>query len=250
MAYSYGWKRDLPDHRDHFYNLSLSEMADLPASVDLRSACPLVYDQGNLGSCTANAVAAAYEFDLMKQGLPTYTPSRLFIYYNERLLEHTVNSDSGATIRESAKVVRSPGVCPETDWPYDIAQFTVRPPKSCYLAAKQHHSLSYQRVPQVLLQLKAVLASGYPIVFGFSVYESFESAEVAATGVVPMPGLFEAMIGGHAVCLVGYDDSTQRFTVRNSWSASWGDQGYCYMPYSYLLSWQLASDFWVIKTVE
>jgi C1A family cysteine protease len=107
--------------------------------------------------------------------------------------------------------------------------------------------LTYQKVPQVLWSLKTVLANGRPIVFGFTVYSAFESATVAQTGIVPMPSPSDQVVGGHAVVLVGYDDAADRFRVRNSWGTGWGQQGYFEMPYLYVTSASLASDFWVIQ---
>lgn len=249
MTRKYGWIPDKPDQRDHIYTMTMPEA--LPPHVDLRSTCPPVYDQQDLGSCTANAIAGAIEFDQIKETLPESTPSRLFIYYNERVKEHTVNSDAGAAIRDGVKSVNKQGACAEIEWPYDITQFTVRPPEQCYEDAFSHRTLSYKRLNnQSLSQLKGCLASGYVFVFGFSVYESFESQAVADSGIVPMPQPDESMIGGHAVVAVGYDDAEQVFIVRNSWGAEWGDAGYCYMPYVYLSSSNLASDFWTIRTVK
>lgn len=251
MNRHYGWCPDRPDQRDHIFSAHWLDLLKLPQSVDLRSGCPVVYDQGQLGSCTANAIAGALEFDQIKQKLPEATPSRLFIYFNERAKEGTVNSDSGAAIRDGIKSVNVQGACAETLWPYDISKFTVEPPTECYQQGLQHRTVVYQRVPQSLSQMKACLASGYPFVFGFTVYESFESAQVASTGIVSMPAHTESVLGGHAVVCVGYDDASQRFTIRNSWGSSWGGpmQGYCTMPYAYLLSRSLASDFWTIRTV-
>lgn len=246
----YGYIPDLPDQRDVVYRPHWLALSMLPTSVDLRSLCPAVYDQGQLGSCTANAIAGALEFDQIKEQQTPYTPSRLFIYYNERAMEGTISTDSGATIRDGIKSVARLGDCPESEWPYDISQFAVQPPVQCYDDALMHKIISYQRVEQNVEHLKAVLASGYPVVFGFSVYESFESAEVAQSGIVPMPAQNETVLGGHAVLAVGYDDATQRFLVRNSWSTSWGVAGYCTMPYAYLASRGLASDFWTIRTVQ
>jgi C1A family cysteine protease len=247
----YGWIRDLPDQRDrHVATRGPNTPApELPPSVDLRSACPPVYDQGALGSCTANAIAAALEFDAVRQKLPDVMPSRLFIYYNERAIEGTVQSDSGAQIRDGIKSVAQWGDCPETEWPYDISQFTVQPPQQCYDDAAKHLALVYEAVPQDLDELRACLAAGFPFVFGFTVYSSFESDYVARTGQVPMPHWFERAIGGHAVMAVGYDDPSQTFTVRNSWGSSWGDGGYFHFPYAYMTS-RLSSDFWTIRTVE
>jgi len=245
----YGWIPDLPDHRDHIYGAPLPVLAALPPSVDLRAACPKVYDQGQLGSCTANAIAAAFEFDLAKQALADFMPSRLFIYYNERRIEGTVDSDSGAMIRDGIKSVSKQGVCAEDTWPYDIAKFADEPGGQAYAQARGHRVLSYQRIPQVLNQMRGCLAHGYPFVFGFQVYESFESKEVAQTGVAPLPGTTEQALGGHAVLCVGYDDASARFLVRNSWGTGWGMDGYFTLPYTYLTERNLASDFWAIVKV-
>lgn len=254
MAYQtrhYGWVRDLPDHRDLLYAAPIVNLKALPPSVDLRNACPPVYDQGQLGSCTANGIAAAIQFDRMKQKLkPDFNPSRLFIYYNERVMEHTVSSDSGAQIRDGIKSVGKQGDCPETEWPYDIKKFTDKPPAGCYRDAIKYKALQYQRVLQDLNQMKGCLASGYPFVFGFTVYDSFESEAVAKTGVVPMPGTNEQVLGGHCVVAVGYDDHQQRFTIRNSWGSDWAMKGYCTMPYGYLTNANLASDFWTIRVLS
>src|SRR6266567_2051153 len=245
----YGWIPDLPDHRDLLF-AAAPEQGPLPAWVDLRGGCPPVYDQGNLGSCTANAIAAAYQFEQRAQKAPDWVPSRLFIYYNERVIEHTVDSDSGAMIRDGVKSVAKQGVCPETAWPYLIEMFATRPPIDAYRVALQNRALTYRRVPRSLTQMKGCLAAGAPFIFGFSVYASFESVEVARTGLVPMPGGGEELLGGHAVLAVGYTDATQRFLVRNSWGSGWGRAGYFSMPYAYLLDRGLASDFWTISKVS
>ena len=248
----YGWVPDLPDHRDHLYAAPVVQLGALPASVDLRPKCPKeVYDQGELGSCTANAIAGAIEFDRIKQGLSdVFTPSRLFIYYNERVIEHTVDSDSGAQIRDGVKSVSKQGGPHEALWPYDIAKFKDRPPQAAITDGELHTAVSYQRVARLLNQMKGCLAAGYLFVFGFTVYESFESQQVAKTGVVPMPGTNEQELGGHAVLAVGYDDSQQRFIVRNSWGDKWGIAGYFTMPYTYLIDTNLSDDFWTIRVVK
>ncbi len=247
----YGWIKDRPDIRDHLYRRPAAlTAAPLPDSVDLRPQCPPVYDQGQLGSCTANAIAAAVQFDRMTQYFPGWLPSRLFIYYNERVLEGTVNSDSGAEIRDGIKSVAAQGVCPETEWPYDISQFAVRPPQSCYHDATKFKAFQYQSLAGSLADTQTCLATGFPFVFGFVVYESFESSAVAATGIVPMPVPGEQQVGGHAVLAVGYDNARQVFIVRNSWGAQWGDVGYFYLPYDYVLDGNLASDLWAIQVVH
>lgn len=246
----YGWLPDLPDHRDQLYAAPLELAGALPARADLRPHCPPVYDQGQLGSCTANAIAAAIEFDRLKQKLSDFTPSRLFIYYNERVIEHTVDSDSGAQIRDGIKSTAKQGDCPESEWPYVIAKFKTRPPANCYADALKYKVVLYQRVTQTLSQLKGCLASGWPFVFGFTVYDSFESAQVAKTGHAPLPQAGDTVIGGHAVMAAGYDDAKQWFFVRNSWGTKWGLKGYFTLPYTYVVDPSLASDFWTIRIVQ
>jgi C1A family cysteine protease len=241
----YGWVPDLPDARDHFFSVA-ADVA-MPAAVDLRAQCPAVYDQGRLGSCTANAIGGAVQFEWLKQDNPAEVPSRLFIYYCERMIEGSIYSDSGAMLRDGIKVVAQYGAPFETLWPYDITKFTLRPPQAVWAAGLQERAVAYARVVQTLGQMRACLASGYPFAFGFSVYESFESDAVAASGVVPLPASSEELLGGHAVLAVGYDDASQRFIVRNSWGAGWGQGGYFTMPYAYLGDRSLASDLWTIR---
>ena len=246
----YGWIHDLPDHRDQLYSAPVTALQALPPKVDLTPQCPPVYDQGQLGSCTANSIGAAVEFEQMKQKLAEiFVPARLFIYYNERVMEGTVDSDGGAQIRDGIKSVANQGVCPETEWPYNIAKFKTKPPKKCYVDALKHRVVLYQRATQTLNQLRGCLASGYPFVFGFTVYESFESPAVAKTGHAPMPAPSEKAIGGHAVMAAGYDDSKQWFIIRNSWGPGWGMKGYFTLPYAYVTDAQLADDFWTIRLV-
>lgn len=248
---NYGWIRDLPDHRDFLYAAPAHVQRNLPQSVDLRAKGPAgIYDQGDLGSCTGNAIAAAIEYDQIRQGLPRATPSRLFIYYNERSVEGNVETDSGAQIRDGIKVVASIGACMEDLWPYNIASFTKKPNAAAYQCAAQHKIVLYRRLTQGLDDMKSSLASGIPFVFGFSVYESFESDRVAKTGILYLPQEHESLVGGHAVLAVGYDDRQKRFLVRNSWGADWGQNGHFTIPYEYLENSDLASDFWNIQSVE
>jgi C1A family cysteine protease len=247
----YGWIPDLPDARDHQFSALMAVLGTLPLSVDLRPQLPTPYDQGQLGSCTGNAIAGAVQFDRRKQGQgPDFVPSRLFIYYNERVIEGTVKQDAGAQIRDGIKSVAAQGVPPEKDWAYDIKKFASKPPAAAYKDALSNRASSYSAVSRNLTQMKGCLAAGYPFVFGFTVYDSFESDAVTKTGVVPMPDLAnERMLGGHAVLAVGYDDKQQRFIVRNSWGPVWGMKGYFTMPYAYLLDPHLSSDFWTIRVI-
>jgi C1A family cysteine protease len=246
-----GWIPDHPDQRDLIYAAPRPVISKLPSKADLRKTCPPVYDQGELGSCTANAIGAAFEFELIKQNPDTaFTPSRLFIYYNERVMENSVNSDSGAMIRDGMKSANKQGVCPEKMWPYDAIKFASRAPASCYTNALGHQVLSYHRIPRNLNQMKGCIAEGFPFVIGFSVYESFESAAVAKLGVLNLPKKDEIKIGGHAVMIVGFDDKSQRFIARNSWGLQWGQKGYFTIPYAYLTDANLSDDFWTIRIVE
>ncbi len=247
----FGWIPDLPDHRDFIYAAPSPVLAKLPSSTDLRPACPPVYDQGALGSCTANAIAAALEFDQMKQGASDiFVPSRLFIYYNERVMEGHVSEDSGAMIRDGIASVARVGAPRESTWPYVVARFRAKPPAQAFTEAATHQAILYERLRPRADQLRGCLASGFPFVFGFTVYESFESAVVARTGRVPLPTAMESPIGGHAVLAVGYDDARAWFIVRNSWGPSWGMKGYFTMPYDYVLDPNLCDDFWTIRSVE
>jgi len=249
MKRNYGWKPDLPDQRDYTYRVMAP--ITLPSKVDLTPLCPPVYDQGQLGSCTGNAIAGSIEYEQIKKKDPKpFIPSRLFIYYNERVIEKTVNQDSGAMIRDGMKAVSTQGACNETTWPYIISKFKTKPSATAIKEGLKYLAKVYSRVPQDLNSLKQCLAAGDPFVFGFTVYTSFESDTVAKTGVVPMPAKNETVLGGHAVLCVGYDDSIQRFIVRNSWGTNWGMKGYFTIPYAYITNNNLADDLWVIKDVS
>ena len=244
----YGWHPSLKDARTRkFFRAPVA----LPDSVDWTTALPPAYDQGQLGSCTANAIAGALQFLQGAQNEPLAMPSRLFIYFNERVMEGSIDSDAGAEIMDGIKSVNAQGVCPESEWPYDETMLTSAPPPACYTDALKELVLLYQSVDNTVLDdLKAALVKG-PVVGGFTVYDSFESEEVARTGMVPMPDLDnESVQGGHAIVVVGYDNATRLFKVRNSWSPSWGQNGYFTIPYAYFTHPNLASDFWLLQKVS
>ena len=248
-AIKFGWKRDLPDHRD--FKFKITAPHELPPSVDLRNLCPGVYDQGELGSCTANALGGAFQFEQIKQKRPDFIPSRLFVYYNEREIEGTINEDAGAQIRNGIKTMVDKGVCPESMWPYNIGKFRKKPDDGCYTVALENQITEYLRIsPHTLYEVKHCLSDGYPVAFGFMIYESFMSDKVAQTGIVPMPDPKEQSMGGHAVLAVGYDDSKNALLVRNSWGSKWGMGGYFWLPYGYVSEPNLSADFWTIRMVE
>jgi C1A family cysteine protease len=242
----YGWKPSLPDLRDH-----IADASELPVldEVDPRADLPEVFDQGQLGSCTANAVAAAVEYDAKLNGSDPGPLSRLWIYYYERKLEGSpADQDTGAYGRDGFKVCKNLGVPLERDWPYDIAKYSQEPPASLADEAREHRISNYRAVPRNLDSMKAVLSNRQTIAFGFSVYESFESQEVAQTGIVAMPSRNEKALGGHEVLLVGYLKEEPNYgLVRNSWGPNWGLKGYFLMPWQYLLDANLASDFRTIR---
>ena len=241
----YGWRPDLPDQRDICF---VPKFKEIPKKIDWSEFMPPVYDQGNLGSCTANGIAGAFDWERKQSGKEFIYPSRLFVYYNERAMEGTIGEDAGAFIRDGIKSVNKLGTCKEENWKYEVDKFACEPPKVCYEEALGYQVLEYKRVNSDIISLKQALAEN-PVVFGFTVYESFETEEVSKTGVVPMPKENESALGGHCVVAVGYDDETRKIKCRNSWGESWGDCGYFYLPYEYFTS-DLTDDYWVIKLVE
>jgi C1A family cysteine protease len=245
----YGWIPDIPDRRDYLYAAYRRVLPAIPDRVDLTPLCSKVENQGALGSCTANALAGVLEFLEMKDGVTFEDFSRLFIYYNERVLLGTVATDSGAMLRDGIKTLAKQGVCGEKRWPYVIKRFTRKPTSSCYADALNHQITSYHRI-LTLDEMLGCLAEGFPFVFGFAVYESFESQEVERTGVVNLPAEEERMIGGHAVVAVGFSLPDKRFLVRNSWGENWGKKGYFTMPFDYLANRNLSDDFWSIRRGE
>jgi len=242
-SFKHGWVPDVPDGRDFLY-AAIRPRFRLAPSVDLRKLCSPVEDQGRLGSCTANALVGILEFLDNHVDAKYEDASRLFIYYNERALQGSVAYDSGASLRIGIKTLAKSGSCNETIWPYDIAEFAVKPPARCYAQAKAHRIVSYHRIDTVQ-EMLSCLGEGYPFVFGFTVYEGFESPETARTGIVRMPAKSERALGGHAVTAVGYDRKKENFIVRNSWGRKWGKGGYCMMPFEYLET--LADDFWTVR---
>ena len=247
FKHKYLLKRDKPDARD---TVVLPVAKGLPLSVNLRSHFPPVYNQGTLGSCSANAIAAALDFvhNLNQPGKGFFTPSRLFIYYNERDMEGTTSEDGGASLRDGIKSINRAGACRESIWAYDVSKFSVKPPRAAYKEALGFRGITYGRVPLSPIAIMTLLASGLPIVCGIAVYESFESAKVAKTGAVHLPDISsEQFLGGHAVVIVGYTNSGKTLVMRNSWGEAWGKKGYFTLPMSYITDPNLTWDAWAIR---
>lgn len=254
----YGYRKDTYDPRD------LVRAAAHPAATQYlpskHSNLPLdppVYDQLQTGSCTGNAWAAGFEQIMHKEKLHLFRPSRLAIYYDERVIEGTTDQDAGAMIRTGAKVVSKNGVCPESLWPFVESALTTKPSPAAYASALTHTALQYRRVNQTIDDLKDVLCQGQPVIFGFTVYQSFEGDQIAKDGLMDMPTAGEQVVGGHAVKATGYDDdflnkdgSKGAVFVRNSWGPDWGQHGYFQMPYAYYLDTNLVSDLWTISKCD
>lgn len=234
----YGWKQS-KSHSAKKYSLYHIARAYRPSEVDLRPTCPPVYDQGQLGSCVGNGVAGIIQFIQ-----PDFSPSRLFIYYNARNMEGTIDQDVGCEVHDAIQTVVNQGICSELEWVYDINKFAEKPNENCYLDAKKDIITDYFNLENID-DIKNCLASGFPVVFGATLYESFESEEVAKTGIVPMPESWEKVVGGHCQIICGFNDETQHFIVRNSWGSYWAILGYSLMPYNYIE--QYGSDFWTIR---
>lgn len=240
------YKKDKPDNRDYKYIVTTNTS---PNSVDLRSYCSPIENQGNLGSCTGQAIAGAIEL-LNKRSGKYNDISRLFIYYYERLLIGTVNYDSGAYIRDGIKATNKYGASLESYWPYDVKKYKLEPVIEAQNDGLNRKVTRYERVMDFNGCIDAI-TNGYPVVMGFNVYESFMTTNVAKTGNMPYPNTKrERLLGGHAVLLVGYDKKRSVFIVRNSWGDRWGDKGYFYMPFSVVTNTSMSSDFWIIKSVN
>lgn len=247
--HTYGWIPDRPDFRDQTFSVQGLLTLNVPRILDLSVKLPPVWNQSYTNSCTSHAIAAAILYSQVRQGIPITNPSRMFIYFNERLLEGRTGIDGGASLRNGMKVINSQGYASEDVWPFNIKKINTTPSAVAYLSGRRHKVLSYQAVIHTENFVKKTLAAGFPIVLGVSVFESFESLAVMQTGIIPMPDKSEGFIGGHAILIVGYDDTKKLFKFRNSWGTTWGDKGYGYLPYEYILNPGLASDFWAVNQV-
>ncbi len=241
-----GWKRGLPRLKP-FHFASPLGILSLPPEVDLEVDCPPVYDQGDLGSCTAQASCAMGQVVAKKLGYKWYIPSRLAVYYWTRELEKTVQEDAGATIYDTMVTLVTKGLPREELWWYNINKFAVKPNMKVATDGDNHRVMQQLAVNQHLHDLRACLAEGFPFIFGFAVYDSFMSNAVAESGICPMPKHNEELQGGHAVMAVGYNDARGMFKIRNSWGKNWGQKGYFWMPYDFVANNSLSDDFWTMR---
>jgi len=241
-----GWIPDKVDPRDFKYSALLKAPGIFKDEVDLRSVSPAIYSQGATNSCVGNAVGASIDFYYTKLGYPHSDPSRLFIYFNGRDLDGTPYEDIGCTIRNSIKGVVKLGVCSEESWPYIISNVIMRPYQTCYDEAISNKVSSYYRMDYVIDDFKQCLSEGFPFTIGVRVFENFPMS--TETGIIPMPS--GKILGGHAMLVVGYISSIKMFIVRNSWGPLWGENGYGFIPFEYVLNNGWAGDFWTIRSLK
>ncbi len=262
--YVYGLRKDSEDERDHLmhkkYNL---EQIQLPPEFNIKDKCPPVWQQGSEGSCSAHTGCAARS---ILENDNVLELSRSFLYYQERVLSNNTDSDSGASMRDIGDALHKWGVCKDADMVYDDTDYTTSPNAEQMQKASFYKIKEYLRITTGVLGIKQWLyLKKQPVCMGMDVYESMESEKVAKTGILPIPKKNEKYLGGHAVLIVGYKDNTEKkcflkkvfnkvtnnilegyFLVRNSWGNDWGENGYFWMPYSYIEK-GYANDFWVME---
>lgn len=259
---AYGLMRRRPDRRD--YAFAPPDRWDGSTEVDLAGLFPeRPYDQGPLGSCVSQGTAGCADFARVRMGLePMHRPSRLFLYYEgRRLAGYPLSQDTGLQIRDGFQALAKSGASPENLWPYEVERFADRPDPIAYVIAEQNQALAYGSVQPE--QINDTIASGYPVCFGFDVYESFETQTVASTGVMPVPvKTREQVVGGHCMVFIstpvpgteirGADPRRTYRKARNSWGLSWGipeDPGHVWFPTDEVDNGD-SSDFWVVTTME
>lgn len=209
--------------------------------IDLRNNFSDVYDQGKIGSCTANALCSIFEYDANG-----FKGSRLFLYYNERIFINETDRDEGAFIEDGISALKIYGLCNENAWAYKLENVLVKPNEEAYKNAKNNFVIEAININNNLETIKEWLNKNEPIAVGISIYSNFMSYTTSKTGIVSMPTKTDKFIGGHAVVICGYDDYKEYFILRNSWGNYWGDKGYFYLPYEYILDTNLCNNMWII----
>ncbi|MDB6138199.1 MAG: peptidase [Verrucomicrobiaceae bacterium] len=249
--HSYGWKEDAAGkHAASIVNLYHFSATPIAPSSDLRGKMPDIYDQGQLGSCTGNGIAAVLDYAHFLKAGKFATPSRLFVYYNERAKEGTINEDAGAQISDGIDVVTSLGASTEKLWPYTIAKFKTKPTKAAFTEGLKYQAVHAYKCDNTNgTDIRRALSLGFPVVFGCYVYSEIENLDLFHQ-TLPLPKSGEKPLGGHCLVIVGHDDAKQVYIVRNSWGTIWGKQGYAYFPYQYVHNGRITSDCWVIDVAE
>ena len=238
---------DQPDSRDFRITFPVTTR---PALVDRRALVPTIYHQGTLGSCTAHAAGTIFD-TIQNRDFPAhggrFTPSRLFIYYNTRKLEGTIDRDVGSSLRNAMKTLSRDGACNETLWPYEVARFRECPVPRAYENGLKNRTIRYMRITHTEEQMEQCLSNGHPFAFGLRIYQYWYDPSVRSTGVIRAPLPTDRFLGGHAMVCVGYNRARRVFIVVNSWGPSWGDRGVCYIPYTYMLNTTQAYDLWIVQ---
>jgi C1A family cysteine protease len=242
-----------------------SETGNLPMWHSMKQYCPAPVDQGQEGSCTANAFQGGYRTTCkyLKNADAEFVPSRSYYYFHERLTEDSQHdpadlTDSGADEVDGLQWAVTSGVCSETSWPYVSSNMNTPPTAECETEAAKHKISSYSTITMdenLITNIESAICSGMVVLIAINVYNSFEGSQPAATGMIPIPtpqnwgdaqDPVDPYMGGHEMCLVGYDGGKKLFTVMNSWGTQWGNRGFCYIPYAYLTNPNLGVEFTVI----
>ena len=245
MTFIFNLKKDPIDKRDIPFKLKVSTPVKLPEEYDLKKSCPPIISQGNLGACGPNQISQNLKFLLKKQKSVVFQPSRLFIYYFSRVLDNSdIREDTGITLRSGLKSISKFGVCNETEWKYNTTDFTKKPNDQVIEKALFYtKNFKYNSVLQTEQNIKEVIYSGFPVLFGLDIYSSFQSSKALKTGIVPFPNTVkEQKLGGHAMSIIGWNKT--HFIVSNTWGKNFGDEGYFYIDYNYILNQDLSNSFW------
>jgi len=249
--YLYGWIPDkndneVDDNNTKYFSIHQAKYLNGIPDCNLKSKCPPVYISSNLNSCVSNSVAFIYHYTQKKLDI-NISPSRLFLYYNTRMIENTINKDVGCQIKNCLESINLYGVCNENEYPYKIDNVFNKPPVNFY---NPDIKIKFSKIEQTIDQIKLALNNNYPIIFGFNVFESFESDEIEKTGIVPYPNEEENILGGHCAVIIGCDSDKEVFIIRNCWGFIWGDKGYFYLPYQYVINTNFCDNFWIIDNFD